>query len=380
MDPVMMSTVRALCFFASERSGEPSVEEAPGPFEIDARQVELAKHAFRDLPAPVRTLLNTLQELKLAVSRERRRRHTAMDSTCMATLEAYVKVHVHCLDDTARSVKDLQESDAKHAQVTVKDLLSKDLAALAGKAVKLDPEFHMPDDFVQSIRAVEALCTRALRPQFEVSVVTFEDNGSKVLQRTAEALQRSKRICERLGTLGQGQATLGSPLPDAVQDMELNMQPEEHPVALPSVKRVSNVDEAFALDTRHAARALLSRAQALMATVSSKILVEDQIANALRSMKQFTRSVEAVEAVPAIEHVGQDPGLVQADKDVQREIKFVMQTIPTDKKALDQVLRCIRAALIHEEAQYAMERYGMWTKALNTWRLQVGEIKIETMS
>lgn len=370
MDPTMLWAVRAICQCASnERAEDPPAP--PEAHSIDARQVELAKAAFKTLPAPVRTLLNSLQEVWLSIGRERRRRHTALDSTCMATLEAHLQVHTHCLADTARSVAELRDADAKHAQITVRDLLSKDLSALALKARTLDSAFVLPEDIVQAIRAVEALCTRAMRPQFEVSIAVSEEDQSRILQRTSQALERSKGICERLGRLGQGQAAVGSPLPDAVQDMELRMQPEQHPVAVPSVRRLENADEAFAIDTRHAARALLSKAQALMASVTSTVLVDDQMATARRSVQHFLKSVRAVEPVPLMKDVVADASLAQADKDLQREIKFVVQTISTDKRALDQVLRCIAIAVLHEEAQYALERHRMWTSALNAWCLQL---------
>lgn len=319
----------------------------------DARQSALADSVIKTMPLPLQTLLSALSDLKQDIVRDSCQQRANYEARVEACADAAVSATLSALQKCTSEKRDAIQ---KGEIASLDHALQTEVHAFIGPVhvsewvPRLTEELRK-ESVVSSKRVVK---DNEKEPMIRMSQ-TF---GS--CERALKAVEDSKSTRKRLEALAQGPL---SSLFEHPLKVETNLPPET--ITTGHVQSVPKENESG----RHSnIKSLLRRTERTRRSILQlqHTLIDDAINQAEQTIQYVLDSlsmpVYAYE-LPADMKI--------ADSKIQGEIKFVIQTITTDRSSLDQVLRNIKTGCEAIQKENSAECTAHWIILMAKWRLQL---------
>lgn len=320
----------------------------------DPRHSSMAESSMKTMPLPLQTLLTALTELKQDIVRDKCLQRSNYESTLESILDASITsvlkaLHL-CKTEKADAITLGLSNNIDHA-------LEARIHSIVGP---VEPSQWVP-------KLLEALKDESLK----VSNVTLTESAREPLirplkqyascDRALKAVEDSKTTRARLEALAQG------PLSSLF----------EHPLKIETNKGLEETTQGqqvkpYAHESTSARKetilSLLRQAERMRRSIlqMQHTLIDQAINQAESTIRMAKRTL----VIGAFEYATPEDMKI-ADSKIQTEIKYIIQTITTDRSNLDQVLRNIRSSCDAIEKENTAESTAHWIILTAKWRLQL---------
>jgi len=321
----------------------------------DVRQSALANNAMKNMPLPLQTLLTALADLKQDIVRDKLLQQANYEARVESSVESAVSTALEALRHCSSEKRDaILAGEANHFDAA----LQSEVEAIVGPSKPNEWTTKLAEALKAESRLLSEHCVDSNRREPLI-------RAPKVFascDRAIKAVEDSKSTRLRLEALAQG--PLSSLFEHPIK-VETNSGQEE--VTLGTQQTV--VPEKTS--TRYTdIKSLLRRTERMRRSILSlqHTLIDQAVNQAEYTIQLVIHKLllENFQYVP-------DADMKLADTKIQSEIKFVIQTITTDKSSLDQVLRNIRSACDAIESETSAEQTAHWIILMAKWRLQLME-------
>ena len=321
----------------------------------DNRQGALADNVMKTMPLPLQTLLTALSELKQDIVRDKCLQQSNYESRAENTLQCAINATLEAMERCSLEKREaIATGEANHFDESLKI----DVEAFIGPVGPHEWTLKLTEALRKESRSLSEKCVESNQREPMVR----EPRVFASCDRAIKAVEDSKSTRVRLQALAQG------PLSSLF----------EHPI---------HVETNTGLET-------VTRGQSRQISASTESSRYTDIKSLLRRTERMRRSILSLQHTlidQAINQAEYTINLAQkklvldtfeyskprdmsiADSKIQEEIKFVIQTITTDKSSLDQVLRNIRSACQAIENETSAESTAHWVILMAKWRLQLME-------
>ena len=329
------------------------IEVVRPTIEYDERLQVLSRAAAMQLPAPLRTLLAALAELKEDMVRDKIRQIMNHESIVISDLMSRVDYSCSALRTCTESIRDALEHGVKAFKDTA---LQQAVWTATGSDT---PVTSWHEALQKRLLTLETKLHEELRLQTESqpsSVGPSLDGAQKALDAVAESV----RVRQRLIALSVG------PLSEFFEPQASTEKPSsEVEVVQPQRERPP---QGTLVEDIRLTKVLMRRVRAALDGIrrDQDVAIDDALSLCARSIQKLRPSKTTLQIVA-------NPTMVQADLALQKEIAFMLNTLSADTSALDLVLRAIRAKCNGIEEIAAVESTGSWAIRLGAWKLQLCE-------
>ena len=333
---------------------------SPTYFETSLERSEklsdaLYAQALKKLPRPLQTLVEALRDLKIDFAVDQERQSSNHESVCIAHLESVVEYAIDSMKHAHAELSNVR--DGLYADVDSK--LSLEVHLFLGLSIE-------PSEWISAIRKkTEALRTKMnadLERVSQKSPILREDLAHKSVDRAHAAVTSSMNVRSRLKELSDGQLT------------SFFEEPEAAPIEYAEDHKIVAAHKIEALDTSSVsgANALLRKVVAYfqMRHNLRRVLIDDTLLALLHGLRARIRNLNYGPLA-----IKPNDLMVSADAKLQGEIKYVLETLSTDRASLDQVLRSIVNACDSVKSLAKTESMTKLALCVTRWRISLKESK-----
>ena len=331
---------------------------SPSYFETSLERSEklsdaLYAQSLKKLPRPLQTLVEALRDLKIDFAVDTERQKSNHESLCIAQLESVTEYALDAIKNAEAEMSAMRQS--LYADVDPK--LSLEVCLFLGHSFEAA-------EWTNAIRKKTEQLRLKMNSDLErvsqKSPVLREDFMPKSIDRAHAAVTSSISVRDRLKELSEGHLTSFFEEPE----VKTEDSPEETRVV--STHRIETLDTT----TVAAANALLRKVVSYFQTKMNlrRILIDDTILALVHGLKARVRTLQYVPIDLKV-----NDRMATADSKLQSEIKYILETLSTDRSSLDQVLRSIVNACDSVKASATSESMTKLAMSVTRWRVSLQE-------
>ena len=333
---------------------------SPSYFETSLERSEklsdaLYAQALKKLPRPLQTLVEALRDLKIDFAVDSERQSSNHESVCIAQLESVIEYSLDALKNARAELLNVQAG--LYADVEPK--LSLEVHLFLGSSIEAS-------EWVAAIRKKTESLRKKMNADLErVSLknpIVREDQVHRSVDKAHAAVTSSIHVRSRLKELSEGQLTSFFEEPEAAIDnrVEDTIVVSKHQIEALDASAVS------------AANALLRKVVAYfqMRHNMRRILIDDTLLSLLHGLRARCRSLNYSPIA-----MTSNEEMLSADTKLQSEIKYILETLSTDRTSLDQVLRSIVNACESVRSLAKSESMTKLAVCVTRWRIALKEAK-----
>lgn len=319
----------------------------------DERVQVLAREAALLLPAPLRTLLVALSELKQDIVNDKIRQVNNFESIIIAELNSQVDYACACIRRCSETVKDALANGVESFNDS---LLRSSIRQVLGEI----PVSKWHESLASHLTKLETRLHEEMRVQTASIPVVASVSNSLGAQKALDAVAESERIRNRLIALSAGPLSeLFEPRETAAHvnlETEHTKAPRDHKTQGTLVEDIKSTKQ------------LMRRVRSALDGIrrDQEVTIDDAIGMCVHSLRTAVTPLASITIKP-------NDTMTRADAALQKEIAYVLNTLSTDSVSLDLVLRAIRSKCNGLEESMAIESTGAWAIRLAGWKMQLCE-------